>query len=115
MGTGVSMQTGEYTTRVFEGKEVVFDEEGFILNPESWTETISEVLAEESGLSRLTELHWATIHFLRTFYLANGRAPLNRDIRRETGLNLLEVERLFPGGIRHGARRLAGLPNPKSC
>jgi tRNA 2-thiouridine synthesizing protein E len=30
-------------------------------------------------------------------------------------LSLMEMESLFPGGIKHGARRLAGLPNPRSC
>ena len=30
-------------------------------------------------------------------------------------MSLLELECLFPGGIRHGAKRLAGLPNPKRC
>ncbi len=97
------------------GREVLLDAEGFLVNPKSWTEEIAEKLAEESGLPELNELQWETVRFLRTYYLANGKAPLNRDIRRETGMNLLEVERLFPGGIRHGARRLAGLPNPKSC
>lgn len=85
------------------------------MNPDNWSERVAEELAREVGLPRLTEVQWETIRFLRTFYLANGKAPLNRDIKRETGMNLLEVERLFPGGIRHGARRLAGLPNPKSC
>jgi tRNA 2-thiouridine synthesizing protein E len=28
---------------------------------------------------------------------------------------LVELESLFPGGIKKGARRLAGLPNPKTC
>ena len=26
----------------------------------------------------------------------------------------MEMEALFPGGIKYGARRLAGLPNPKN-
>lgn len=39
------MQTRSHTTRVIDGKGVVFDEEGFLLDPESWTETIAETLA----------------------------------------------------------------------
>jgi len=93
----------------------VCDAEGFLVYPENWTEQIAEELAREAGLSELTETHWSAIRFLRMYYLTNGRAPLNRDIKRETGLNILELERLFPGGIRHGARRMAGLPNPKTC
>ncbi|SPF39796.1 Sulfur relay protein, TusE/DsrC/DsvC family [Syntrophobacter sp. SbD1] len=103
------------TTRVIEGKEVAFDEEGFFLNPESWSRAIAETIALEMGIAELTERQWEMIYFLRGFYLANGRAPLNRDIKKQTGVSLLELEHLFPGGIRGGARRLAGLPNPKSC
>ncbi len=115
MGSKDSMRARDHTIRVIEGKEVIFDEEGFLLNPESWTETIAETIAVETGLPALTDRQWEMIYFLRGFYLANGRAPLNRDIKKQSGLSLLELERLFPGGIRHGARRLAGLPNPRSC
>ena len=55
------------------------------------------------------------IRFLRAYYLRNGRAPMNRELRAGTELSLVELERLFPDGIRMGARRLAGLPNPKTC
>ncbi len=102
-------------TRLIEGKEVSFDEEGFFLDPESWTREIAQTIAREMGISEITSRQWEIISFLRRFYLANGRAPLNRDIKRETGVSLLELEHLFPGGIRGGARRLAGLPNPRSC
>ena len=40
---------------------------------------------------------------------------MNRQLRDGTGLSLVDLERLFPDGIRNGARRLAGLPNPKTC
>ena len=109
------MRAAEYVTRTFDGKDILFDSEGFLVNPQDWTESLAVQLGRESGLSELTERHWDAIRFLRTFYATNGRAPLNRDIKRETGLNLLALERLFPGGIRLGARRMAGLPNPKTC
>jgi dissimilatory sulfite reductase related protein len=115
MGADQPVRAHGHTTKVIDGKEVVFDDESFLLDPETWSETLAETLADEMGLSPLTDVHWRLIRFLRTFYLENGRAPLNRVIKRETGLKLLDLERLFPGGIRNGARRLAGLPNPRSC
>ena len=60
---------------MIDGKEVMFDAEGFLVNPESWTEKIAEELAREAGLSELTESHWGAIRFLRTFYLTNGQGP----------------------------------------
>ncbi|MEJ2719129.1 MAG: TusE/DsrC/DsvC family sulfur relay protein [Deltaproteobacteria bacterium] len=115
MGSGGTINAHGSTTRVIGGKELVFDEEGFLFNPEDWTEAIAEALAGEAGLPELTEQHWKVLRFIRNFYLQNGRAPLHKEVRKETGLKLMEIERLFAGGIRHGARRLAGLPNPKTC
>ena len=101
--------------RVIGGVEVLLDEEGFFVNPEEWTEAIAEIMASEMGIAKLSDRHWETIRFFRAFYLANGRAPLNKEFGRQTGFSLLEIEHLFPGGIRRGARRLAGLPHPRNC
>lgn len=101
--------------RLITGKEVTFDREGFLWQPEDWTEEMAVILAAESGIEAINEVQWQIIRFLRRFYFENGRAPMNRDIKAETGLSFMEIERLFPDGIRLGARRLAGLPNPKTC
>ncbi|MFH1117781.1 MAG: TusE/DsrC/DsvC family sulfur relay protein [Pseudomonadota bacterium] len=97
------------------GDGPLFDEEGFLVYPEEWTRETAQALAPEAGLSELTDRHWTVINFMRDYYILNGRAPLHREVRKGTGLKLMEIERLFPQGIRHGARRLAGLPNPKTC
>ena len=101
--------------RTVAGQEVWFDSEGFIWEPDDWTEGIAAELARESGMERLDDVQWRVLRFLRGYYLRNGRAPMNRELRNGTELSLVELERLFPDGIRMGARRLAGLPNPKTC
>jgi tRNA 2-thiouridine synthesizing protein E len=101
--------------REIAGGKILFDNEGFLWKPEDWTEEIAEILAAESGMDKIDDVQWQIIRFLRKFYFYNGRAPMNRDIKAETGLSFMEMEGLFPGGIRRGARRIAGLPNPKSC
>jgi tRNA 2-thiouridine synthesizing protein E len=101
--------------RKLGGKEVVVDKEGFLWHPEDWTEAVAESMAAECGIEAMSEVQWQVVRFLREFYLYNGRAPLNRDIKAGMGMSLMELECLFPGGIKHGARRVAGLPNPKTC
>ncbi len=103
------------TFRILTGRKILFDKEGFLWNAEDWTEELAAILAEESGLESLTETHWKVIRFLREFYFYHGRAPLNRNLKAGTGLSLMELEGLFPGGIRHGARCVAGLRNPRTC
>ena len=101
--------------RFVAGREVYFDTEGFFWDPDDWCDQAAEELARESGIERLDDVRWRVLRFLRAYYLDQGRAPLNRDLRAGTELSLVELERLFPQGIRLGARRLAGLPNPKTC
>ncbi len=110
-------QTGDPAriTRVIDGKELLFDEEGFLWDPAQWDENLALHLARESGLDALDETHWQVIRFLRSFYAEYGKSPLNRQLRKGTGMNLMALEALFPGGIKNGARRIAGLPNPTTC
>ena len=101
--------------RAIADREVFFDREGFLYEFNDWSEELFEFLAKEAGLLEIDDRYWHVIRFLREFYAMNGRAPLNRQLTEGTGMRLMELEKLFPGGIRHGARRLAGLPNPKGC
>ncbi|MBU4576872.1 MAG: TusE/DsrC/DsvC family sulfur relay protein [Desulfarculus sp.] len=111
---GANAQLGRHA-RVVAGKEILFDSENFFWDFEDWSEEAVRELAEEAGLERLEEDHWKVIRFFRDYYSYNGRAPLNSKLKKGTGLSLLELEGLFPGGLKYGARRLAGLPNPKTC
>ncbi len=101
--------------RSIAGREIYFDWEHFLWDPHDWSETIALELAKEMGIARLNETQWKVIHFMRSHYFYHGRAPMNKDLKTGTGMTLMELEALFPQGIRMGARRLAGLPNPKAC
>jgi TusE/DsrC/DsvC family sulfur relay protein len=101
--------------RTVAGRRILFDKEGFLWNLEDWSEEVAESLAGESGLDEMTETHWRVIRFLRDYFVNQGRAPLNAQLKSGLGMSLMELESLFPGGIKGGARKIAGLPNPKSC
>ena len=101
--------------RLIAGREILMDKEGFLWHPEDWTEEVADVLASECGIEKLSESQWRLVRFLRDYFSFHGRAPLNRDLRAGLGISIVEIEGLFPGGIRYGARRVAGLPNPRAC
>jgi tRNA 2-thiouridine synthesizing protein E len=101
--------------RTVAGREVYFDDEGFFWDPDDWSEAAAEELARERGMDGLGDVQWRVLRFIRGYYAHHGRAPMNRDLKAGTELSLLELERLFPDGIKMGARRLAGLPNPQTC
>ena len=101
--------------RRFGQRDIVFDNEGFFNDFNDWTEKICNILAQESGLEDITARHWHVIRFLRDFYASHGRAPLNNQLKEGTAITLIQLEAMFPGGIKNGARKLAGLPNPRTC
>jgi TusE/DsrC/DsvC family sulfur relay protein len=113
--TGADAAAVNRHPRLIAGREIDFDREGFFWEFEDWSPEAAEELAVESGLPELGEAHWKVLDFFRSFYEYNARAPLNRELKKGTGLSILELQGLFPQGIKQGARRLAGLPNPKTC
>ena len=101
--------------RTIAGKQILIDKEGFLWYSDDWDERIATALAAESGIDQLSDDQWRVIRFLRDYFAYYGRAPLNRDLKKGLQLSLLELEGLFPDGIRRSARRVAGLPNPRTC
>ncbi|OQA92640.1 MAG: Sulfite reductase, dissimilatory-type subunit gamma [Bacteroidetes bacterium ADurb.Bin234] len=92
-----------------------FDGDGFLKDPQIWTEDIALKIAKEDGISELTTQHWSVINVIRGNYLEKGMAPMIRTICKETGLKLRDIYELFPLGPARGACRVAGLPKPDGC
>ena len=113
--TGDQVGASGHVHRTIAGRTVLFDAEGFLVDAQAWDEELAQALALEQGLKGLGQAHWRVIRFLREFFLAWGKSPLSREVKKGTGLGLMEIEEIFPGGIKRGARLLAGLPNPRGC
>jgi len=104
-----------HIVRFIGGKKVVFDDEGFLMDANAWDETVAQTLAAEMGLTELSDAHWRVIRFLRDYYSRWGKSPMSREIRKGSNLSMMEIEKLFPEGVKRGARRVSGLPNPRGC
>ncbi len=101
---------------VEEGVQLKVNEEGFLLEPESWNQKIACLLArQEEGIEELTEDHWKIINFLRQYWEKHGLAPMIRTLCQETGFSLRQIYELFPSGPAKGACKVAGLPKPDGC
>ncbi|MBI5571190.1 MAG: TusE/DsrC/DsvC family sulfur relay protein [Desulfomonile tiedjei] len=115
LGRNATPVTGPYTMEVVDGKAVYFDEEGFLFDPDAWSEALAEHMAKAAGMSGLSAIHWRVIHYLREYYFRVGKSPRNKELATGTGVSVMEIEAAFRGGVKYGARRLAGLHNPKGC
>lgn len=100
---------------VVGGRNIELDEEGFIINPEDWSEDLAGALAAAEGISELTVDHWKVIYYLRDYYRQYQIAPMIRKLCKDTGCSLKYIYELFPPGPAKGACKLAGLPKPAGC
>ena len=85
------------------------DEEGFLLNSEDWNELFAEeVLGYSPG--QLSSEHLKVIYFVRDKVLHLGGLPPLRLVCKSTGLDKVELKKLF-GSCIH-LWKAAGLPKP---
>ncbi|HEX9856241.1 MAG TPA: TusE/DsrC/DsvC family sulfur relay protein [Acidimicrobiia bacterium] len=102
------------TVATIAGHEVEVDQEGFLVNPSQWSETLASSLAENIGLE-LTDGHWAAIRFARADYEANGETPTLRRMGTVGGVSTKDMFTLFPKKPAKKMAYVAGLPKPVGC
>jgi tRNA 2-thiouridine synthesizing protein E len=110
-----------YTCKLLvDGKEVLTDQEGYILDMDAWSEGFARAQAAKEGLV-LTEEHWQVIHFIREFYEDHNVQAQVRDMVKhfrevwgpEKG-NSRYLHDIFPmGGPQKQGNRVAGVRKTK--
>lgn len=103
------------TQRVVAGKEIEFDEQGFMADYKAWDRDVATELATEIGIEELSDRHWKVIEFVRSDYQAMGDAPTLRRITKEGGVPTKELYKLFPKGPAKKVAYVAGLKKPSGC
>jgi len=101
--------------REIAGKQIEFDEEGFMTDSTQWDKEIAAILAAEIGVEPLTERHWQIIEFCRKDYETQGDAPTLRRITKEAGVPTKELYQLFPKGPAKKVAYVSGLGKPTGC
>ena len=101
------MQIGE--------NKVDLDNDGFMLEPQSWDDQIACAIAKDEGIEEMSDEHWAIVNFIRDYWKENDLAPPVRLICEELGVGVRQIYKLFTSGPARGACRIAGLPKPDGC
>jgi len=97
------------------GKSYEVDEEGFLQEPELWTEEAAADFATTENITELTEDHWKLINYVRWYFTEYGIAPMVRKVCKATGFTAEQIYELFPSGPAKGVCKVAGLPKPTGC
>jgi tRNA 2-thiouridine synthesizing protein E len=96
------------------------DDEGYLIDPSEWDESVAEELARREGVV-LTPLHWQVLHFMRRFHeehqvMADARFVI-RFLADDHGLGASARHRLFelfPYGYVKQACKIAGMRRPRA-
>ncbi len=103
------------------GARVRVDENGYLVDPEQWTQEFADLVAEHEEIT-ITELHAEIISFIRSYEAEHGVMP---DVRfameflaRRNGLGKQEAKallfELFPYGYVGQACKMAGMRQPRA-
>ena len=103
------------TTDTIDGVPIELNEEGFLTDPDQWSDEVATELARREGLDPLTERHWQVIRFMRAEYEAKGTGPTVRVLAKTSGVGVKELYQLFPKGPAKLAAKIAGIPKPRGC
>jgi len=86
------------------------DTRGFLVDQNEWDEQFAIFKSQEMKMpEKLTAKHWQVIHFLRDSYAKNVQVPTIFETCKANGIDIDELERLFPDGYHRGAVKIAGL------
>lgn len=92
------------------------DEEGYLVDPDAWSEEIARALAAREGIE-LTAEHWEVLRFMRAFYEERRIAPDARYVLKylaqSHGADRNALFRLFPYGYPKQACKIAGMRKPR--
>jgi dissimilatory sulfite reductase related protein len=101
------------TKRLYAGKEISFDDEGYFTDPVQWSREIAIEMARKEGIE-LTAKHIEVLYYLRENHFRHKDVSL-RNINHSGIITLKEFYAMFPGAPLRTAFRLAGLSKPESC
>jgi tRNA 2-thiouridine synthesizing protein E len=103
------------------GKCFESDEEGYLVDVDSWNENLASLIAKEEEIE-MTDEHWKVVNFLREYYNEYQIAPairvlikaVKKTLGADKGSNKY-LYKLFPYGPAKQACKIAGLPKPTGC
>jgi tRNA 2-thiouridine synthesizing protein E len=101
-------------TATVAGQEVQINEEGFLTNPDEWTQEIGAELAKNIGVE-MTDEHWALINWLRADFKEKGETATTRRVQTVGGFATKKQFELFPKKPAKKMAYIAGLPKPHGC
>lgn len=99
-------------------REIVTDQEGYLMDPADWNEEVAQALARQENLE-LNDTHWSAIHFMRAFFEEHQvTADVRHVTRHLSDQGIADAKKslfdAFPYGYVKQACRIAGMRKPRA-
>jgi tRNA 2-thiouridine synthesizing protein E len=99
--------------KVYAGKTVSVDKEGYLTDLSQWNKEIAMDIAKEEGVE-LTDKHFEVLNYLQDQHKKEVALSI-RSIGKSGVVDIKQFYELFPKGPLKISSRMAGIPKPKSC
>jgi tRNA 2-thiouridine synthesizing protein E len=99
--------------KVYAGKTVSVDKEGYLTDLSQWNAAIAVEIAKEEGVE-LTEKHFEVLTYLQDQQRKEVALSI-RSIGKSGVVDIKQFYELFPKGPLKISSKMAGIPKPKSC
>ena len=103
---------------ILNGKSIDIDNEGFLLDPDDWSDELAVEFANQSELE-LSNEHTEIIRFIRDFFQETATVPEARKVLKHMKeswgaeqATRKHLYRLFPYGYGQQACKIAGMRKP---
>jgi tRNA 2-thiouridine synthesizing protein E len=101
--------------------QVIYDTEGYLIDPEQWDESVARLLAADEDIE-LDADYWPILRFMRDYWSTHRVAPDVRHVVdslvKEQGFQKKAAKqhlfRLFPYGYVKQACKIAGMQRPRA-
>ncbi|MEK6750347.1 MAG: TusE/DsrC/DsvC family sulfur relay protein [Pseudomonadota bacterium] len=94
------------------------DEEGYLIDPEAWTEELAQEFARQENITLMDD-HWYVLRFMREYYAEHQVAVDARHVIKQIAEKYGPGSRnmlfeLFPYGYVKQACKIAGMKRPRA-
>jgi len=97
------------------GIEVEIDEDGFIQEPDKWSNAVADDISKGEEAFPMTEEHWKVVNYLRDYFIKYEIAPPIRMLCKQTGLDLRRSISCFLPGLQKGPARSPVFPSRRDA
>jgi tRNA 2-thiouridine synthesizing protein E len=99
--------------KVYAGKTVTVDAEGYLTDFSQWNKDIAMEIAKEEEVE-LTDKHFEVLAYLQDQHKKELALSI-RTIGKSGVVDIKQFYELFPKGPLKISSKMAGIPKPKSC